>query len=125
MQPASFHARFLFGALLLGAASVPWAQPVVKNGVLTDKAGITLYVFDNDATVPGRSACTGACLNMWTPLYADTGAKAHGDHQLMPREDGKLQWTYKGKPLYKWNDDKKPGDKGGDGLRKVWHVAVP
>lgn len=125
MQHASFPARFLLGALLLGALSTPWAQPIVTNGVLTDKAGITLYVFDNDATVPGRSACDGACLNMWTPLVADAGAKAQGDHQLITREDGKLRWTYKGKPLYRWNDDKKPGDKGGDGLRKVWHVAVP
>jgi predicted lipoprotein with Yx(FWY)xxD motif len=97
----------------------------VTNGLLTDAAGLTLYTFDNDATTPGKSACINACLSMWTPLFAPAGAKAQGDHALITRDDGRLQWTYKGRPLYRWYDDKKPGDMGGDGLRQVWHVARP
>jgi predicted lipoprotein with Yx(FWY)xxD motif len=109
-------------ALITGAAL---AQPKINGGLLTDAGGMTLYVFDNDATVPGKSACTGACLNMWTPLYAQAAATAVGDYAFITRDDGKRQWTYKGKPLYRWYDDKKPGDKGGDGLRQTWHVAKP
>jgi len=30
-----------------------------------------------------------------------------------------------GKPLYKWMDDRKPGDVDGDGRNNVWHVAAP
>ncbi len=101
------------------------AQPKAVDGRLTDAAGLTLYVFDNDATVPGGSACTGACLNMWTPLYAEPGAKAVGDYSLITRDDGKQQWTHRGKPLYRWYNDKKPGDRDGDGLRQAWHVAKP
>lgn len=68
MRTSLFRAKLLLAVLVMGAASPSWAQPKVTDGVLTDKTGIALYVFDNDATVPGRSACTGACLSMWTPL---------------------------------------------------------
>jgi predicted lipoprotein with Yx(FWY)xxD motif len=114
------------GALALALISwVAFAQPRVVNGVLTDSSGLTLYVFDNDATVPGKSACTGVCLNMWMPLFAESAAKPAGDYSLITRDDGKRQWAYKGKPLYRWYNDKKPGDQDGDGLRRVWHVAKP
>lgn len=114
--------------LTLIAAAAPAlapAQPVVTHGLLTDAAGLTLYTFDNDATTPGKSACINACLSMWTPFFAPAGAKPQGDHSLITRDDGKLQWAYKNRPLYRWYDDKKPGDRGGDGLRQVWHVARP
>ena len=35
------------------------------------------------------------------------------------------QWAFKGKPLYRWLKDQKPGDKTGDGFNKVWHTATP
>ena len=41
------------------------------------------------------------------------------------RPDGKKQWAFKGKPLYYWAKDQKPGDKTGDGFNNVWHVAKP
>ena len=40
----------------------------------------------------------------------------------MTRDDGSKQWAYKGKPVYLWVKDKKPGDKTGHGVREVWHV---
>lgn len=113
------------GLTLALTGSIVHAQPKVKNGMLTDSAGLTLYVFDNDATVPGTSACTGSCLSMWTPFFAKSGTKASGDYSLITRDDGKQQWAYKGKPLYRWYNDKKPGDQDGDGLRQAWHVARP
>jgi len=115
----------LVGLTLAANSWLAFAQPKAADGWLTDSAGMTLYVFDNDATVPGKSACTGACLNMWTPLWAETGAKSVGDFAFITRDDGKQQWTYKGKPLYRWYNDKKPGDTDGDGLRRAWHVAKP
>ena len=118
-------AAAVVGLALALTGSIVHAQPKAMNGMLTDSAGLTLYVFDNDATVPGKSACTGACLSMWTPLFATSGAKASGDYSLITRDDGKQQWAYKGKPLYRWYNDKKPGDQDGDGLRQAWHVARP
>lgn len=113
------------GLVLALISGVAPAQPKITDGLLTDSASMTLYVFDNDATVPGKSACTGACLNMWTPLYAESDAAAVGDYAFITRDDGKRQWTYKGRPLYRWYNDKKPGDKDGDGLRQAWHVVKP
>ena len=113
------------GLILAASSWLVHAQPKIVDGRLTDSAGLTLYVFDNDATVPGKSACTGACLGTWTPLYAETGAQPVGDYAFITRDDGKQQWTYKGKPLYRWFNDQKPGDADGDGLRRAWHVAKP
>mgnify|MGYP006194362377 CR=1 FL=1 len=56
----------------------------------------------------------------------EQGAKAAGDYSLIVREDGQQQWAYKGRPLYRWANDKKPGDRSGDGFRGgVWHLAKP
>ena len=120
------HARGGLLALLLALASAgALAQARVADGLLTDEAGLTLYVFDNDLTVPGRSACINACLHMWTPFYAAPDAVPAGEHTLISRDDGRRQWAYKGRPLYRWYDDRRPGERGGDGLRQVWHAAVP
>lgn len=125
MQVWNLTSVLSIGLTLALTSGVALAQPKITDGQLTDSAGMTLYVFDNDATVPGKSACTGACLNMWTPLYAQAAATAVDDYAFITRDDGKRQWTYKGKPLYRWYNDKKPGDKDGDGLRQTWHVAKP
>lgn len=101
--------------------SNPPAQ--ASGGVLADPAGMTLYVFDKDSA--GKSACNGECAVKWPPLLADAGAAASGDFALIQRADGKAQWAYKGKPLYLWFKDQKPGDTTGDGVNNVWHVARP
>lgn len=91
--------------------------------VLTDAQGMTLYTFDKDSN--GQSACYDACARNWPPLIAPDGAKAEDDFGLTQRADGQVQWTYYGKPLYLWVQDKAPGDTNGDGLKGVWHVANP
>lgn len=116
---------FALAALALLIAAPAQAQTRQLNGLLTNLDGLTLYTFDNDATVPGKSACAGACLSMWTPLYAKDADKTAGDYGFVTRDDGRRQWTYKGKPLYTWYNDKKPGDTDSDGLRQAWHVARP
>ena len=55
-------------------------------------------------------------------LAADDDA-ASGDWSVITRDDGKKQWAFKGKPLYFWIKDQKPGDTTGDGVNSVWHVA--
>ncbi len=91
--------------------------------VLTDARGMTLYVFDKDK--PGTSNCYGGCAEKWPPLIAAAGAKAVGDFSLVMRKDGTRQWAYRGRPLYTWFKDRRPGDATGDGVKGVWHVARP
>jgi predicted lipoprotein with Yx(FWY)xxD motif len=95
-----------------------------KGKTLVDADGMTLYVFDRDST-PGESACNGKCAVNWPPFAASADAKATGDWTVILRGDGLIQWAYKGKPLYKWMDDHKPGDVDGDGRNNVWHIASP
>lgn len=89
--------------------------------ILTDADGMTLYTFDNDAG--GMSNCYDDCAVKWPPLAADEGAMAEGEFTLVERNDGTMQWAYKGEPLYLWVNDQKPGDMTGDGVGGVWHVA--
>ncbi len=103
----------------------PAAPTKTTDGVLTNSAGMTLYTFDKDAAGSGKSACNGPCAANWPPLMAASDAKAAGDYTVVTRDDGSKQWAYKGKPLYLWSKDSKPGDKTGDGFNNAWRVARP
>jgi predicted lipoprotein with Yx(FWY)xxD motif len=92
------------------------------DGTFTNSAGMTLYTFDKDSA--GKSACNGPCAANWPPLMAGSGAAASGEWTVVTRDDGSKQWAYKGKPLYTWVKDQKPGDKTGDGVaNNAWHTA--
>jgi predicted lipoprotein with Yx(FWY)xxD motif len=108
------------------AAGNALAQPKVLKGAITTRDGLTLYTFDNDIAGSGKSSCNGACSGIFPPYGAGAKDVAQGDFSIVVRDDGSRQWAYKGKPLYVWFDDKKPGQAGGDGMNhKVWHVARP
>jgi predicted lipoprotein with Yx(FWY)xxD motif len=126
------HARAPLAALALTACTSMGMQggmgmsdmPAKKaaDGTLTNAAGMTLYTFDKDS--PGKSACNGPCAANWPPLMAGAGGAASGDWSIVTRDDGSRQWAYKGKPLYAWAKDQKPGDKTGDGFANIaWHTA--
>jgi predicted lipoprotein with Yx(FWY)xxD motif len=112
-------------ALLGGCATAPSAPAMLADGVLTGPNGMTLYTFDKDTAGSGKSVCNGPCANNWPPLMATDADQASGDYSVLTRDDGKKQWALKGKPLYYWVKESKPGDKTGDGFNKVWQVAKP
>ncbi|WP_421993982.1 hypothetical protein [Reyranella sp.] len=100
------------------------APPMAKGGMFVDAKGMTLYTFDKDT--PGKSVCNGQCATNWPPLLVADGGKASGDWTIVVRDGGLKQWAYKGKPVYAWVKDTKPGDTTGDGfLNGAWHVAKP
>jgi predicted lipoprotein with Yx(FWY)xxD motif len=110
-------------ALAQGAAPAKVAD-TPKGKVLVDaQKGMTLYTWDRDTT-PGKSGGNGECATNWPPLLASGDAKSQGDYTVVARDDGSKQWAYKGKPLYYWKDDKKPGDVEGDNRNNIWHVVV-
>lgn len=115
-------------ALVLSSAALfsagAHAQAVkTQDGVLVNSAGMTLYTFDKDAG--GKSACNDQCAKIWPPVIAAADAKASGDLSVITRDDGSKQWAYKGKPVYLYAKDTKPGDKTGDNFKDVWHVIKP
>lgn len=127
----TFLRSLLAGALLTGALALPaFAEGApamfgdsALGKVLVDAKGMTLYTFDKDAD--GKSACNGDCAMNWPPLKAEAGAVPEGDWSVITRDDGSMQWAYKGKPLYLWIKDQNPGDTTGDKVKDVWHVVQP
>ena len=112
------------GCSSYGSGSSVAAPPTkVMDGVLTNSAGMTLYTFDKDAAGSGKSTCNGPCATNWPPLLAAADAKSSGDYTIITRDDGARQWAYKGKPLYLWIKDTKPGDRTGDGFNNAWRLA--
>jgi predicted lipoprotein with Yx(FWY)xxD motif len=123
--------RLVLTALALLAATAAAAHtppsihvaPTQKGQTLVDAKGMTLYVFDKDTA--GQSACNGPCAANWPPALAESDFKAHGDWSVVDRADGSRQWAYRGRALYRWVKDEKPGDTTGDGfLNGAWHVAI-
>jgi predicted lipoprotein with Yx(FWY)xxD motif len=97
--------------------------------IVVDGKGMTVYVFDKDTPGSGTSACAGACLEAWPPVVAESGSPAvdgvTGEVGTLTRDDGTLQITLEGLPLYLWQNDTAPGDTTGQGVQGVWWVVAP
>lgn len=106
--------------LLLAGALMMAAFGASANGMLTDKDGMTLYVFDKD--VGEKPACYDDCAAKWPPYLGNEGETLGEGWSLVPRNDATWQWAYDGKPVYFYAQDKAKGDAKGDGLGGVWHV---
>lgn len=105
----------LSAAFILASSLVAQAEEM-----LTDANGMTLYVFDKDTA--GVSTCYDDCAAKWPPYLGTAEDKMAEDWALIDRTDGTKQWTYDGKPVYFYIEDKAKGDAKGDGLGDVWHV---
>lgn len=119
----SMAAAIVAVAGMAGCAAMSEAPVKTMDGVLVGAGGMTLYTFDRDATGSGKSVCNGPCATNWPPLMASKAPD--NNYSIVTRDDGKTQLAYKGKPLYFWAKDAKPGDKTGDGVNQVWHAARP
>ena len=85
--------------------------------------GLALYVFLPDED--DMSACNGECAVNWPPLTGDVAAGdgVTGELGLITRDDGTLQVTLGGAPLYYFIGDEAAGDVNGQGLQDVWYLA--
>lgn len=93
-----------------------------RGDILVEIKGRGVYTYDGDK-VANQSDCFAQCRLLWPPVYAEDDAKPKGSFTIFVRkDDGKRQWAFKGKPLYRWVSDKKRGDAGGDGVAGVWRL---
>lgn len=128
MKPKNAFLLTLLSATLAACSSLGGtaaAPAKVADGVLAGPNGMTLYIFDKDVADSGKSVCNGQCAVNWPPLAVMDGERASGDYSVITRDDGRKQWAFKGKPLYHWSKDRQPGDKTGEGVNNVWHIAKP
>ena len=106
------------------------------GAVLTSQSGRTLYTPEQEAN--GSIKCTGSCLGFWFPVTMAQGATPHaasgvtGKLSSVKRPDnGDLQLTYNGDPLYTFRLDTAPGQAHGNnftdsfgGQAFLWHAAT-
>jgi predicted lipoprotein with Yx(FWY)xxD motif len=125
-----------FFLVLAGVAS--GAQPPIKEEhpgdvALVEEGGgfvykqfpsqLRLYVYDGDQ--PGKPACVNTCILAWPPLWAHEAAMPMGDWTVFKREDGRVQWAYKGRLAYTRFHDS-PSQPQGVGLEDgKWHLLEP
>src|ERR1700722_16201546 len=90
---------------------------------LADTSDKTLYTYSADSA--GVSNCTGSCLATW-PAYQDTGSTTNlptGISTIKRTDNGQIQYTYMGLPLYYFINDQ-PGQVTGNGVSN-FQVAKP
>jgi len=119
----------LLTAGLAGAQDVPRPLKQTRAGdlgtILTGPSGMTLYTFITDKD-DGKSTCNGACARKWPPFTPAQDASAPAPPlSLVTRDDGSKQYAWKGKPLYYYTEDTKPGDTTGQNAGKAWFVVQP
>lgn len=109
--------------------------PAVNNAVLATKtdpsvgqyladlSGMALYTYGSDSQ--GVSNCTGSCLTDW-PAYVDKGSTSNlpsGVGTIKRADNGQVQYTYNGLPLYTFVSDS-VGKVTGNGVQN-FKVAKP
>jgi predicted lipoprotein with Yx(FWY)xxD motif len=112
-----------------GAATVE-AKSVGSIGMaLVAANGMTLYTFTKDVKDSGKSACLTGCIDTWPALTVAAGATPAGGTGVtgklgtITRDDGTLQVTYNGMPVYFFKNDKAPGDS--NGVYTNWEAVKP
>jgi predicted lipoprotein with Yx(FWY)xxD motif len=121
-------------AVLAGQALAQAVTPTVQvrydaqlGHLLTDAAGMTLYVYSRDE--PGVSNCVDGCATNWPPVIVaeerilTAPLAIPGAFGTTARADGALQLTYGGWPLYRWVRDAAPAETTGQAVGGVWWVA--
>ncbi len=102
------------------------ARPVLSAQavVLTDFGGFTLYAFEGDAADDGQSCSDRGCEMRWLPVMAPALALDVGGFSVVNRAGGSRQWSWRGRPLYRYRGDLLPGDAHGRAADARWSMAV-
>lgn len=96
------------------------ANQILIGGMGSSKPGFTVYTFNNDLGT-GGSACNGGCATNWPPvLVTDEMVSGVPGLGMIERDDGAMQATFQGRPLYFFVNDTAAGDRNGDGVGTVW-----
>jgi predicted lipoprotein with Yx(FWY)xxD motif len=115
----------------VGAATVE-AESVGNIGtvLVAGEDGMTVYTFAKDVKDSGKSNCSGECLVNWPALTVDEGVTPSGGSgvtgtldTITRSDDGTIQVTYNGLPLYFFINDNAPGD--ANGVYTDWEAVKP
>ena len=112
------------------APTLGFTVSLAPAGFFVSSNGRSLYAFDKDAA--NTSNCqTTQCATNWPALVLASGAQLMigaglnaSDFGTISRQDGTMQVTFNKVPLYNFAGDSQPGDKNGDGVGGIWHLAT-
>ena len=118
-----------------GEATINVSESTEFGPILVDGEGMSLYVFMADTQNSGTSTCgdDDGCATEWPPLISQ-GSPVAGEGvdaallSTITRDDGTVQVTYNGWPLYLFEEDTAPGDTNGQGLEEfggLWFLVSP
>lgn len=131
------------GSAMNGAAAPAAAPPAspppmtisTRSGslgtYLVDGQGRAVYLFEADTG--SSSTCYGACASAWPPTATSAQPNAGPGVEASKlgttrRNDGTLEVTYAGHPLYYFAKDMQPGQTAGQGINGFgakWYVLSP
>jgi predicted lipoprotein with Yx(FWY)xxD motif len=123
------------GVPVTGEATVNVSESTDFGSILVDGEGMSLYLFMADTQDSGTSTCgdDDGCATEWPPLISQ-GSPVAGEGvdatllSTITRDDGSLQVTYNGWPLYFFAEDTAPGDTNGQGIDEfggLWFLVSP
>lgn len=96
---------------------------------LTNETYFTLYRYLSDPQNDEISTCNGNCAKIWPPFYVEdltlNPELKSRDFDVITREDGSKQLTFKGWPLYLYTGDTKPLETNGQAVNGLWFVVEP
>ncbi len=108
-------------------ATVELGQNASLGSILTNSAGMTLYLYTKDTST--KSNCTGSCAAVWPPLMASGAPTAAPGVQAavgtISLPGGGKQVTVNGHPVYTYVKDQRPGDATGQGVGGLWFALSP
>ncbi|GHH28908.1 hypothetical protein GCM10017774_03870 [Lentzea cavernae] len=110
----------------LRAGNAGGLEPAVVNG-----KGLSVYWFSDDPVNGGVSKCNGDCAKTWPAITVTKGTRLffpgirRENIGFIKRQDGQLQVTIGGRPIYLFNKDKKAGDILGQNVGGKWFVINP
>lgn len=116
-----------------GEATVEVSESTDFGPILVNSEGMSLYAFMGDTQNSDISACVDECAVEWPPLTTDGDPVAgEGVDQALlgtiTRDDGSMQVTYNGWPLYLFHEDMAAGDTNGQGVEDefgLWLLVSP
>jgi len=80
---------------------------------------LPLYIFDGEPE--GQSTCDKTCSAVWPIIQAQRNDKPMGLWTVVQRDDGRLQWAFRNKPVYTYFEDS-PNDARGIGKNMDWYL---
>lgn len=125
----------LAGVALAGGTPTVKSVANAKLGhtIVVNPAGRTLYTLTPETT--RHLLCKEReCLAIWPPLTVPSrttklkaGPGVQGKLGVFKRSNGRWQVTLRGKPLYRFSEDRRSGETAGEGLETyggVWHSVT-